>query len=269
MTRLFLFLMLSITLPLASADIDFPQPPYVLISSDINNAKPVNILLERIQALVKSGSEEKINAQPILVDDQQIIIAYEYTYGWRATDVAEQTLIYKKMEQDWQLSATLNGTVKPESFVGDLTGDGISELLVINSGGFRNQIEETQVLMLFDSTQKKYVPSGLEAHSMATRGECNEVDNNYEKISIGKSQHSPVVIITKEIKRINPVECEEKTTGTSTKEYAWAPEQNQFVQISSETLAENGQKKELSEKLDNKQAEESEGSFWDWLSSWK
>lgn len=104
---------------------------------------------------------------------------------------------------------------------------------------------------------------------MATKVECNEVDNNYEKISISKSQHRPVVIITKEIKKINPVECEEKTTGTGTKKYAWAPERNQFVQISSDTLAENGQKQELSEKLDNIQTEESEGSFWDWLSSWK
>jgi len=269
MVRLFLFLIVSITMPLANADIDFPQPPQKLINSDINNAKPVDVLVERIRALIKSGGDEKINAWPILVDDQQIIIGYEYTYGWRATDVAEQTLIYKKMGLEWQLSATLNGGIKPESFVGDLNGDGISELLVINSGGFRTQIEEAQILMLFDSTQNKYVPSGLEAHSMATKGECYEVDNNYEKISIRKLHQNPVVIITKEIKRINPDECEEKIISTTTIEYEWAAKQNKFVQISAETLTENGQKKVLSAKSDKKQADESTGSFWDWLTSWK
>lgn len=244
MTKSILFLLLTAITPLAIADLSIPSPPQTLSSTDINNNEAANILVKKIHKLLTESESEKTNANIILSDSQQIILLYEYTYGWRATDRAVQTLIYKKNNQNWSLTTTLEGNINPKSFIGDLNGDGISELLVIKSGGFRNMMEESQTIMLFDTATKNYVKSNLVANTMAISGECNDVENTYEKISIKKSQPVPIIIINKEIKNVSKTDCTEKTVSTTMTEYSWSSTQKKFIPLSNNS------------------------SLWNWITSW-
>lgn len=233
MRELLLLLSISIFSPLAIADKpDAPVPPQILKAADIQNVKASNILINKISTLIEKKEHNYTFAKLISDQDGQIILNYDYQYGWRASDVVQHTLIYKKSNSDWLLIDTINFSMDEKSIVGDLTGDGITELLVFDRSGFRNMIMSEEIIMIYDAATGKYIKSGLTARTEATVGECNDVENTYNNISIEKSVPSPIVVVTLKRTKVNKSDCEEVQTFTSRHEYEWSAKQKKFIYVS-------------------------------------
>lgn len=233
MRKLFLIFLVTIFSSLANADKpDAPIPPQLLKADDIQGQKAPDVLLNKINTLIQRTENNYTHAKIILAQGEKIILNYDYQYGWRASDVVQQTLIYKKKNLNWTLTDTINFSTEARSIIGDLTGDGVSELLVFDKSGFRNTIMSEEIVMQYDTTKEKYVKTGLIARTEATVGECNDMKNRYENISIEKSKSSPIVSITLKNTKVSKTDCEETPVFTSKREYEWSAKQKKFISVS-------------------------------------
>lgn len=230
--ELLLLLTISIFSPLAIADyLDAPAPPQILKATDIQDAKASNILINKISTLIEKKKDNYTFAKLISDKDGQIILSYGYKYGWRASDVVQQTLIYKKKNSDWILIDTINFSMDEKSIVGDLTGDGITELLVFDRSSFRTDFVSEEVIMIYDATTGKYINSGLTARTEVTEGECEERENTYNNLSVEKSIPTPIVVITLKRIKVNMSDCDGTLVFTSRQEYKWSAKQKKFISV--------------------------------------
>jgi hypothetical protein len=246
MYKLLLVLLITLHTSFAFADVDVPPPPQTLKSTEITNANAAETLANKINNLVEKEEHRYTRAKIIEANDKQIILNYEYQYGWRASDNAESTLVYNIIEKDWQLKATLYGRINSKDHIVDLTGDGIAEIILTSVFGFRAQSRVEQRIMMFDGQTKNYVVANINTISEAS-ADCNDQKNISQKLSIQKKSPLPFIIINENIEKVNKKNCNIEPVSNSITKYIWSAKEKKFIPADSGNVV---------------------SKVWKWISSW-
>lgn len=216
--------------PAQSQD-DAPPPPEFLDAGTLESPEAAaQALVALIDALVEPVDDLRSSAEIASVSSNQIVLVYRYTYGWRAFDRVEQSLFYVREESQWRLTETIQGEVLASSFVGDLTGNGISEMVAISTDGFRNEFERTQTVMTWVANEGQYKPSNLQSNTYTIEGNCSGAQSRLEELSF-LSEVRPSIAILR-IERFTEDEaCERKLISVEEQFFVWDTDEQAFARI--------------------------------------
>lgn len=236
---MFVILFFLVMQPLMADPPEAPDAPQVIMESSMGATKPEEFIIHMLNFDSPDG-EEGASASLVKKFDNQIVLRYDYRYGWRAGDVVTNTVFYKRLNPgqknaQWKLAFTLSGALDASSFVEDLNGDAIPDIIVKHSSSFRTFEESNEEIQLFNKDEGKYVTSGLSASSNYYSGEYND-KGTYQKLLIQPAEPLPIVVIEEKKRDENGKESH------SSNSYQWSKEKKQFLPFLSTLPVQNRDK---------------------------
>ena len=182
---------------------------------------------ERLRERVKIAAKEcgpEVDVPPITVQELTPSLAVFHSsvkYGWRAGDVAEQSLLYKKSGSTWTYVQPLGERIDDAL---DLNGDATPELLVSAWRNFRTLSENTRSILAWNDKERKFAArTGFLASTMTDSGDCNNSTERTMDMKIDTSVKTyPIVALTRTT-IVRDKACTEKVTLTEQWGYQWDP----------------------------------------------
>ena len=220
---------------IAFADVDVPSPPQSLKANEVINSNAAETLITKINNLIEKKDDIYTKAKIIQETDKQIILNYEYQYNWRTSSNIESTLIYINKDNTWKLTANLSGRISSKNHIIDLTGDGISELILTSVHSFRSNLQSEQRIMVYDAMKNKYIASNLLANSDSS-ADCNGQKNINQEMSTQQQVPLPYIIIEEKVERVKQTSCDLEPVSKSTSKYVWSEKQSKFIPLGTQNV---------------------------------
>lgn len=195
----------------------------------------ISDIRERLGNSIKTAAKEcgpEANVSTITAQEITPLLAafhYSVKYGWRAGDVAEQTLVYKKSGKKWTFVQALGERIDDTL---DLNGDAVPELLVSTWRDFRTVSETTRALMAWNEKGGTFTAiKGFHAFSMTDTSDCNDSTERKADMKIEKSSGTYPLIVLTRTTIVRDKTCTEKTALKERWDYRWNPDKGTYLAV--------------------------------------